>query len=56
MPLHYVVAACPAEAPQVFDHIMECCRFRPVQRMVFSDLRTGKSKAQKYEEDIADKV
>jgi hypothetical protein len=56
LPLHYVVAACPEEAPLVFDHIMECCRYRPVQQMVFSGLRTGKSKAEKYEEDIAEKV
>lgn len=40
----------------MFDHIMDCSKFRPVQQMVFSDLRTGKTKSQKYEEDICQKV
>ena len=29
---------------------------RPVQKMVFTDLRTGRSSAEKYEIDIARKV
>jgi hypothetical protein len=56
IPLHYVVAACPNKAEEIFDFLMDYCKNRPIQKMVFCDSRTGQTKARKYEIDAANKV
>jgi hypothetical protein len=56
LPLHYAAAACPLGAPEIFDLLMEHSKFRPVRKMNFADNRTGLSKGEKYEGDVARKV
>jgi ankyrin repeat protein len=48
-----VVAACPNKAPEIFDFLMEYSKNRPIQKMLFHDIRTGQPKARKYEIDVA---
>ncbi len=52
IPLHYAVAACPNSYAEAFDMLIELSSQQRLQRMVFSDERTSKSKEEKYLIDL----
>lgn len=51
-PLHYVAAACPVNSIETFDLVLNYSKQKHLERMIYEDIRTGKSKKEKYEIDI----
>ena len=52
-PLHYTTAACPNNYIESFDILIELSSQQRLQRMVFNDERTSKSKEEKYLIDLS---
>ncbi len=52
IPLHYTIAACPTNYIESFDILIELSSQQRLQRMVFNDERTNKSKEEKYLIDL----
>lgn len=52
LPLHYLAAACPEQAVQSAERLLAGCSDHPLKRLVFQELRTGKSPEEKAQIDI----
>lgn len=50
--LHYLFASCPEESKALFDLLIRKCNFRPAEKLLFSDYRTGRSNSIKEETEL----
>mmetsp|Transcript_24665 Transcript_24665/g.36337 ORF Transcript_24665/g.36337 Transcript_24665/m.36337 type:complete len:1874 (-) Transcript_24665:159-5780(-) len=50
-PLHYLAATCPENCVEVGQSLVDHSVRRPKQRMEYSDVRTGKTREEKYDID-----
>jgi ankyrin repeat protein len=52
IPLHYIAASCPENSIETFDLVLNYSKQKHLEQMIFEDIRSGKSKEEKYEIDV----